>query len=133
MQMSGISDPLRPTARHAEVISPVNRPGYHPMPLLSGPRQGFKAAHRMRRPFLSAWNSWVKAPALWTEGAELGLGILASTPAPASSALEHPVVALLLQLQRQLLAAGFHDATVHEDVDEVGNDVVEQSLVMRDD
>ena len=42
-------------------------------------------------------------------------------------------VALLLQLQRQLLAARLDDPAVAQHVDEVGHDVVEQPLVVGDD
>ena len=48
-------------------------------------------------------------------------------------ALDDPVVALLFQFEREFLAAGSHDAAVHQHVDEVGHDVVQQPLVMRDD
>src|SRR3712207_8095566 len=44
----------------------------------------------------------------------------------------NPVIALLFKLERQLLAARAHDAATVEDVDEVGDDVVEQALVVRD-
>ena len=44
--------------------------------------------------------------------------------------LLEPRVALLLELERELLAAGPHDPAVDEHVDEVGNDVVEQPLVV---
>ena len=43
-----------------------------------------------------------------------------------------PVVALRLELERQLLAARLHDPPVGEHVHEVGHDVVEQPLVVRD-
>src|SRR5437867_1608701 len=57
-------------------------------------------------------------------------------PLPASrgrAALLGPAVALLLQLQGQLLAARLDDPPGVQDVDPVGNDVVEQPLVVRDD
>src|SRR5206468_11962885 len=44
-----------------------------------------------------------------------------------------PAVALLLQLECQLLAARLDDAAVVEHVHLVGHDVVEQPLVVRDD
>jgi hypothetical protein len=44
-----------------------------------------------------------------------------------------PGVALLLELERQLLAAGADDAAVDQHVHEVGHDVVEQALVVGDD
>src|SRR5687767_2537979 len=44
----------------------------------------------------------------------------------------HPVVAALLQLQRQFLATGPGDAAVDQHVHLVGDDVVEQSLVVGD-
>src|SRR5687768_12133379 len=44
-----------------------------------------------------------------------------------------PVVAALLELERQFLAAGSRDPAVNEHVDPVGHDVVQESLVVRDD
>src|SRR6202521_584871 len=41
-------------------------------------------------------------------------------------------VAARLEVERQILAAGFHDAAFGEHVHDVGHDVVEQPLVMRD-
>src|SRR5690606_1016905 len=38
-----------------------------------------------------------------------------------------------LDLERELAAAGAHDASVDEDVDVIGLDVLEQALVVRDD
>src|ERR1035437_3776728 len=48
-------------------------------------------------------------------------------------ALENPVVTLCFQFEREFLAAGFHDVTVHEHMDKIGNDEVQQPLVVRDD
>src|SRR5216684_2191189 len=41
-------------------------------------------------------------------------------------------VAAGVELQRQLLAAGFHDAALGEDVHHVRHDVIEQALIVRD-
>src|SRR5436190_14748740 len=41
-------------------------------------------------------------------------------------------VAARFQFKRQLLAAGLHDAAAREDMNDIGNDVVEQPLIMRD-
>src|SRR5450830_1715480 len=46
--------------------------------------------------------------------------------------LLYPLVTLLLQLFGELLAAGSHDSSVCEDVDEIGHQVTEKELVMRD-
>src|ERR1700680_4365591 len=43
-----------------------------------------------------------------------------------------PGVALLLELERQLLAARADDAAVHQHVHAVGNDVVQEALVVGD-
>src|SRR5262245_62790735 len=43
-----------------------------------------------------------------------------------------PIVSLLLQLDRQFLAARFDDLAAVEDVDEMRLDVIEQPLVVRD-
>src|SRR5215510_15498486 len=48
-----------------------------------------------------------------------------------ASALD-PIVSLLLQLDRQFLAAGFDDPAAVEHVDEMRLDVVEEPLVVRD-
>src|SRR6185369_12134783 len=42
-------------------------------------------------------------------------------------------VAARLQLVRQLLAAGLHDAALREHVHDVRHDVIEQALIVRDD
>ena len=52
---------------------------------------------------------------------------------PQRRLLLEPGVALLLELERHLLAAGADDAPVDQHVDEVRNDVVQQPLVVRDD
>ena len=44
-----------------------------------------------------------------------------------------PAVALLFELQRQLLAAGLHQPAIAQHVHEVGHDVIEQPLVVRHD
>ena len=44
-----------------------------------------------------------------------------------------PIVALFLEFQREFFVAGFHDAAITEHVHKVGDDVVEQALVVRDD
>src|SRR5262245_44805265 len=43
-----------------------------------------------------------------------------------------PAVSLFLELERELLAAGTDDAAAGQDVHEIGNDVIEQPLIMRD-
>src|SRR5207244_4515389 len=43
-----------------------------------------------------------------------------------------PVVALLLELLGELLAARAHDAPLREDVDEVRHEVVQEPLIVRD-
>src|SRR5512143_4176598 len=43
-----------------------------------------------------------------------------------------PVVALRLELVRELRAAGLHDASVDENMDEVRLDVVQDALIVRD-
>ena len=53
-------------------------------------------------------------------------------PGATASCFE-PAVALRLELERQLLAARLDDAAVGEHVHEVGHDVVQQPLVVRDD
>src|SRR5438552_1454601 len=45
----------------------------------------------------------------------------------------NPAVTLLFQFQGQLLAARLHDTALEEDEYPVGDDVVEQALVVRDD
>src|SRR5436853_7884230 len=44
--------------------------------------------------------------------------------------LDDPAVAVLLQVPGQVRIAALHDPAVHEDVDEVGDHVVEETLVM---
>ena len=44
-----------------------------------------------------------------------------------------PVVAAFFEFEGELFAAGFDDAAVFEDVDDVGLDVVQQALVVGDD
>src|SRR5689334_15123829 len=62
----------------------------------------------------------------------------AATPARREHSLSRrhllldPLVAFLLELQRQLLAALLHDPAVCQDVDEVGDEVRQQPLVVRD-
>src|SRR6185503_13569788 len=45
---------------------------------------------------------------------------------------EDRAVALVLEAERQILAAALHDPALGEDMHEVGGDVVEQALVVRD-
>src|SRR5262245_7322399 len=52
---------------------------------------------------------------------------------PTCRRLTQPAIALLFKLQCQLLAAGLYDLAVDQDMDNVRDDVVEQSLIMRDD
>src|SRR5215210_1149177 len=47
--------------------------------------------------------------------------------------LAHPLVALILEIQRQLLAAAGHEPTVEHDVDVVRLDVPQNPLIVRDD
>jgi len=47
--------------------------------------------------------------------------------------LTNPTVALLLQLERQLLASRPDNSSIRKDVDKVRDDVIEQALVMGDD
>src|ERR687894_423259 len=47
--------------------------------------------------------------------------------------LAHPVVALVLELQRQILAAAGHYSTVQHDMNVVRLDVAQDPLVVRDD
>ncbi len=46
--------------------------------------------------------------------------------------LLEPVIALVLELEGEFAAARVDDLAIHEDVDEVGNDVVEQPLIVGD-
>ena len=55
-----------------------------------------------------------------------------STPCRNSRFWLDPAVALLFELERQLLAARPDDAAVRQHVDDVGHDVVEQTLVVGD-
>src|SRR5206468_4163238 len=48
-------------------------------------------------------------------------------------AITQPVVAFCLKLQCQFGTAGFHDASVRENVDDIWLDVVQQALVVRHD
>src|SRR5215475_6269625 len=43
-----------------------------------------------------------------------------------------PAVPLLFELEGELLSARTDDSTVGEDMDEVGHDVIEQTLIVRD-
>jgi len=45
----------------------------------------------------------------------------------------NPIVTPLFQFQRQLLATRAHNPAVDQDMDEVRNNVIEESLVMSDD
>src|ERR671920_1871759 len=47
--------------------------------------------------------------------------------------LAHPLVAFVLELQRQLLAAARHEPPVQHDVDVIWLDVPEYTLIVRDD
>ena len=79
------------------------------------------------------WDYWAaeRNPVGIRKGPTAGLG-----PGIGSAGgvlLEDPVVALFLEFEGQFLAAGAQDAAVGEDVDKVGDDVIEQPLVMGDD
>src|SRR5215211_5428562 len=62
---------------------------------------------------------------------------ICSTPSLALSAraelLAHPLVALVLEIHRQLLAAAGHDTPVEHDVDVIRLDVPQNPLIVRDD
>src|SRR2546430_15233261 len=47
--------------------------------------------------------------------------------------LEDPAVSMLLEVSREIRIPALHDLPVDEDVDDVRHDVVEQTLVVRDD
>src|SRR5439155_3462237 len=48
-------------------------------------------------------------------------------------AFEYPVVATLFQFERQSFGSRANDSAISQHVDEIGNDVLEQALVVRDD
>ena len=52
---------------------------------------------------------------------------------PCGGFFQNPVVAALFQGEGEFLAAGADDLAVHQDMDEVGHDVIEEPLVMSDD
>src|ERR1017187_6417826 len=47
--------------------------------------------------------------------------------------LRNPIVALRFEFERELLFAGLHDAAIVKHVDKIGNDKIQQPLIMRDD
>src|SRR5437867_2610568 len=65
-------------------------------------------------------------------GAVMGRDICGASGA-AGLVLDQPVVTLLFEFEGEFLAARFHDASFPENVHEVGDDVVQEALVVRDD
>src|SRR6185369_211687 len=84
-----------------------------PAPPREGPRGRTRTARASARP---RPGTWAPAPP-WSSRARRGL---------------QPLVALLLELEGEVLAPRLHDAAVQEDVHNVGDDVVEEALVVRD-
>src|SRR5215204_809455 len=81
-----------------------------------------------RKPYL-----YSSSPSSWMVLSSGMCSVPSLAPRACAELLAHPVVALVLEIERQLLAAAGHEPPVEHDVDVIRLDVPQYPLVVRDD